>query len=451
MKKSVSDIHLVLVVTLLTGLLAFTSFEATADFTLKLGIFTLGIGLVFHNRFKKQPFFMPGELRFMPMDHTLVYKNMGLDFNNPQNNEGGNKIIVAGLSKSDEEYEYDPVTENMPNVFFSLDANMRYLGVNRAYERFTGLKAKQVIGKTVAEIVPGNLIGFWNDYKTTLETGNPTKNISKFLVDGATCWYMINVFKSANGISVIMTDITDQKKLEEEAKEDIDRLTQRNKDLTQFGYVLSHNLRSPIAKILGLVSLYEKDVDLKINNVPIMQYIAGEVTNLDNVVRDVNTIMSARDSRDSCYDYVVFADQVKLICQMLEDQIKEANAEIVTSFKPQGVKTVKSHLYSIMYNLMSNAIKYRSHERPLRIKVQAKQDAKYIILSVKDNGSGIDLKRFGDKIFGLYKRFHGNEIDGKGIGLNLVKAQAESLGGRVEVRSKVNVGTVFTIYIPKMD
>lgn len=448
MRKFRSDIKFDALVALMAGFLLFISVFSSFSISLNLGILCI-VFIVFAVQVRNFPTLAIVGSNLGDLKKSNVYQTMGLDYNAPSSE--GSKKIVTGISKTDGEYEFDPVTENMPNIFFALDSTMRYLSINRAYEKFTGLKAKQVIGKTVAEVIPGNLIGFWSDYKETLETGAATKKVAKFLIDGATVWYMINIFKTANGVSVLMTDITDQKKLEEEAREDIDRLTQRNKDLTQFGYVLSHNLRSPIAKIIGLVSLYEKEVDVKINDVPLMQYIGNEVTNLDNVVKDVNEIMSARDSREQCNDYVVFSDQVKLICQMLEDQIKEANAEIVTNFKPEGVKTVKGHLYSIMYNLMSNAIKYRSHERPLRIKVQAKQNDKFIVLSVKDNGSGIDLKRFGDKIFGLYKRFHGKEIDGKGIGLNLVKAQAEAIGGRVEVKSKVNLGTVFTIYIPKAD
>jgi signal transduction histidine kinase len=110
--------------------------------------------------------------------------------------------------------------------------------------------------------------------------------------------------------------------------------------------------------------------------------------------------------------------------------------------------TVKSYLYSIMYNLLSNAIKYRSSEVPLTIHLNTLQDKDNICLSVKDNGMGIDMKKHGDKIFGLYNRFHGKKIEGKGIGLNLVRAQAESLGGKVEVGSTVNHGSTFKIFLP---
>ena len=102
-----------------------------------------------------------------------------------------------------------------------------------------------------------------------------------------------------------------------------------------------------------------------------------------------------------------------------------------------------------MLNLLSNAIKNRQYYVPLPIHVETTEDDKNKYLTVKDNGSGIDLEKHKDKIFVLYKRFHGNDIEGRGIGLNLVKAQAESLGGRIEIESAVNQGTTFKVCLPK--
>ncbi len=102
-----------------------------------------------------------------------------------------------------------------------------------------------------------------------------------------------------------------------------------------------------------------------------------------------------------------------------------------------------------MYHLLSNAIKYRTKDVPLKIHLQSTQDEKYIYLEVIDNGSGIDLKKNGDKLFNLYKRFRDQSIPGKGIGLNLVKTQAESIGGKVIVNSEINKGSTFKVFIPK--
>ena len=101
-----------------------------------------------------------------------------------------------------------------------------------------------------------------------------------------------------------------------------------------------------------------------------------------------------------------------------------------------------------MYNLLSNAIKYHRPDVPLIIDVQTQVVDGFILFSVRDNGMGIDLAKNGKELFGLYNRFHGDKIDGQGIGLNLVKSQAESLGGKVEVQSSLGKGSIFTIFFP---
>jgi anti-sigma regulatory factor (Ser/Thr protein kinase) len=103
-------------------------------------------------------------------------------------------------------------------------------------------------------------------------------------------------------------------------------------------------------------------------------------------------------------------------------------------------------LTSILYNLISNAIKYRSLDRPLEITITAQEDGDYIRIDVVDNGIGLDVERYKEKLFGLYKRFH-THTEGKGIGLFLVKLQTEVLGGKVDVKSTPGKGTTFSIYI----
>ena len=108
----------------------------------------------------------------------------------------------------------------------------------------------------------------------------------------------------------------------------------------------------------------------------------------------------------------------------------------------------RAYLESILLNLFTNAIKYRSPKRTLRVFVSSKEVGENIILIFKDNGIGIDLERNGDKIFGLYQRFH-NHPDSKGLGLYLVKSQVESMGGTINVESEVDKGTTFTITFKK--
>lgn len=247
------------------------------------------------------------------------------------------------------------------------------------------------------------------------------------------------------GTLAMITDITARKKAEQETLSLLERLQLKNKYLNQFAYMVSHNLRAPIAKILGLASIFKSALDAEM----IMQKIVEETINLDNVVRDINTIITARDTTNEITEPVVFADELKLIEQVFDQYISESNAVITSDFQQPGMPTVKGRFYSILYNLLSNALKYRSKERPLKIHVSTEEVDNFILLTVRDNGIGIDLNKHRDKMFMLYKRFHGDEIPGKGIGLNLVKVQVESLGGRIEVESEINQGSSFKVYLPK--
>ena len=106
--------------------------------------------------------------------------------------------------------------------------------------------------------------------------------------------------------------------------------------------------------------------------------------------------------------------------------------------------TIKSYLYSVFYNLISNSIKYRKPDEKPVIRIASAQTGTHIELLFSDNGIGIDVERYRSDLFGLYKRFH-NHAEGKGMGLYMVKSQVETMGGRITMTSKVNVGTKFKI------
>ncbi|HTE29789.1 MAG TPA: PAS domain S-box protein [Chryseolinea sp.] len=256
-----------------------------------------------------------------------------------------------------------------------------------------------------------------------------------------------NAYGVVTGAINVLIDITDRKHVETGTLTLVDRLQFKNKELKQFTYIVSHNLRAPIARILGLASVFSKDLH---ENLFILSKITEAAKDLDDVVRDINIVLSARNSEDVKVEYVDFQTQLNLILHLLDNEIKESKASIIADFHiVKGVNTVSSYLYSIIYNLFSNAIKYRLTGVPLRIHAHTTEDEKFICLTVKDNGMGIDLIKNGGKIFGLYKRFHGDKIPGKGVGLHLVKSHVESLGGRVEVESKVNEGIEFKVFLPK--
>jgi signal transduction histidine kinase len=146
---------------------------------------------------------------------------------------------------------------------------------------------------------------------------------------------------------------------------------------------------------------------------------------------------------------VNFSQEIELIKSNLEKEILETQCEILEYFQEvPSIISVKTYIDSILFNLISNAIKYRSPDRTLSIAVRTFIVDDYVCLEVQDNGLGFDLTKYGKDVFSLYKRFH-THTEGKGLGLYLVKMQVLALGGKVEVISVPDQGSTFRTYFKK--
>ena len=141
---------------------------------------------------------------------------------------------------------------------------------------------------------------------------------------------------------------------------------------------------------------------------------------------------------------------MKKVCTSMGDQITESGSRVDIEIDEQvELFLPKSYLHSILYQLISNSIKYRSPNRPLMLRFQTKYEGEFVKLLVIDNGIGLDHERYRNRIFGLYQRFH-EHIEGKGLGLFLVKTQVEILGGKIDFDSEVDNGTTVTICFKKL-
>jgi PAS domain S-box-containing protein len=243
----------------------------------------------------------------------------------------------------------------------------------------------------------------------------------------------------------IQRDITEEKKSEKEKEHLIRELTKNNKDLKQFSYITSHNLRAPLSNLTGLLNLIE---DIPIEDEELKEILTGfqKSTHLLNeTINDLAKVIIIRDNSSLQNEEVFIEDVFQNVFNQLHFQIKTHNPELNINFGDvTTIHTNKAYLESIILNLLTNSIKYRSEDRKLAIEITSTKINNTIIVAFKDNGIGIDLKRNKDKIFGLYQRFH-NYPDSKGLGLYLVKSQIESLGGTIDIESVVNKGTTFTL------
>ena len=241
-------------------------------------------------------------------------------------------------------------------------------------------------------------------------------------------------------------NITDQRNAEIEKAKIIADIVQRSKDLEQFSYIVSHNLRAPVANIIGLSQICQNEIlepDLKKE---LMEGLFISVKKLDEVINDLNNILQTKREVSQKREIVHFSKIANNIHSSVETLIEKEKAVIVWDFSEiDEMITVKSYIHSIFYNLISNSLKYCRPDIPPVIEIKSRRLEDKIELLFKDNGIGIDLKKEGDFVFGLYKRFHKDTVEGKGMGLYMVKTQVETIGGKISVSSEVNKGTEFKI------
>lgn len=226
-----------------------------------------------------------------------------------------------------------------------------------------------------------------------------------------------------------------------------EELVRHNNELLQFSYTVSHNLRGPVASLGGLINLFNQQ-SLTSENQELLDHLNKSLQSLEITIRDLSHIIDIRNNLSRIRQKIILSDELEQVKVLLEKEILDHQVEIEVDFSAATeIYAVKHMIDSILYNLISNAIKYRSPDRKPHIKVISAKVNEQFVLTVEDNGLGLDVVSYKEKLFGLYKRFH-THTDGRGLGLFLVKLQTQSMGGVIDVSSKIGTGSKFTIILP---
>ncbi len=280
------------------------------------------------------------------------------------------------------------------------------------------------------------------------QTGTPVEAEWRVIwPDGSVHWLAgrFQVYRDAAGqplrLSGVNFEITERKSIEHE-------LRRANTDLEQFAYSASHDLQEPLRTINIYSELISKryadslDDDAK----KFIGYLRVAATRMEALVRDLlsYTLVTRMEKREDAADAQA---ALQVVLANLSGAIAEAGAKVTSGPLP-AVAMHETHLQQLLQNLISNAIKYRSPDRPPVVHIQAERQNEYWTFAVTDNGIGVD-KEYRETIFGLFKRLHtADEYSGTGIGLAICKRIVERYHGRIWVESEPGRGSTFRLALP---
>lgn len=240
------------------------------------------------------------------------------------------------------------------------------------------------------------------------------------------------------------TDITILKHAEQITKESLNLASKQNNQLRNFAHIVTHNLKQHAGNFESLVGFYN-EAETNNEKKEIMVHLESLSNSLTKTISNLNQVVSVQANKNNEVEKIYIAQEVDNVLASLDFVITENNATVHNKLKKDlFINYNPSYFESVILNLLTNAIKYKHPERDPVITVDYKLENKTLHLIISDNGLGIDLKKYGDKVFGLYKTFHKND-NSEGVGLYLIKNQIESFGGKISVESEVNIGTTFTI------
>ena len=246
-------------------------------------------------------------------------------------------------------------------------------------------------------------------------------------------------------------DVHEFKQVQQQLEHQNARLVRSNEDLDNFVYTASHDLKQPINNMAGIFeeltrTVYFRDPDA----VKLISYFERALAQIFATIDDLGAIVQGqRQQQELPTEDVALAPLVAEVIGSLQAQVTQTGATFELDFATCPVVSfVRANLQSVFYNLISNSLKYAVPGRPAHIYLSSTPDAVTgcPTLTVRDNGLGIDMVRFGPQLFQLFRRFH-THVEGTGMGLYLVNRIVQNHGGRLEVASTVDEGTTFQIYL----
>lgn len=326
---------------------------------------------------------------------------------------------------------------------------------NQAYLDLTGLNLQEVLGQKPgylskgpetdlnASMVMRNAIRNKESIKITILNYNKNKEKYWFELNITTVFDSSNIFMNFIGVG---RNVTQRIEKEFELKRLLAVTSDQNNRLYNFTHIVSHNIRSHASNLSMVVDVIENSdsIDEKLSY---FELFREGTKKLSESIEYLNEIITIQQKTNVQKTKIHLKSEIEKTRMALSVAIKESHIAITTSIPDDVfVKVIPAYLDSILLNLFTNAIKYKAIDRAATLHIDCSSTNGFTVVHFRDNGLGLDLKKNGHKLFGMYKTFHGNE-DAKGIGLFITKNQLEAMNGKIEIESEVGVGSNFKIYL----
>lgn len=331
----------------------------------------------------------------------------------------------------------------------------RWLNVNQAICEMLGYSRQELMKGSFQDIThPDDLAADMAFVSQMLKKERESYQMEKRYIKkgGDVIWVLLSVSltwqegKPAFFISQL-TDITAKRQLQMEVEKKNAELEANIVKLNEFNRIVAHNLRGPASTLINMADFLEQNKNETDRNF-LLSRVKDTSLLIIHTLNDLKELLEIQIHQEKQPVAYCFKDALQNSMQMLEGEIKSSVATLNVRFDVEEVMFPKAYLDSVFYNLLSNALKYRRPENPPIIDITAAAADGHVVLTVKDNGIGIDMAKHGQDLFKYKKVFH-KGFDSHGVGLFLTRSQLEANNGRIEAESAVDKGTVFRVYFER--
>ncbi len=345
--------------------------------------------------------------------------------------------------------------DNLPLNVFIKDADSRKILVNKSECEYLGIDdPKKLLGKSDFDLYDTNIAQISRDedlqvMKTKKAIlGKRTVSVKK---NGASTSFLtskipwLSLEGESKGVIGISMDISEIIQKEDQLRDLINVTAIQNKKLINFAHIVSHNLRSHTANFSMLLDFLTREKEEN-EKERLLKMLGKASENLAQTLENLNEVVDISTNVNLEKKSLNLNEEITKVQESLAAFLRKHQATIANQISDKvHIKAVPAYLESILLNLLTNAVKYKHPEKTPEIILSTRKQKEFIVFNIKDNGLGIDMNKYGNRLFGMYKTFHNNK-DARGIGLYITKNQIEAMGGNIMASSTVNEGSTFSVY-----